>query len=269
MTDHNQCWSALADELERWRSENRCATFWWRDDDACKAGPKFERLVEISTANRAPLALGVIPALLKSNLVPPVVDSPCVTAMQHGYSHTNYAPVEDGVGAWELGTHRGLSEVLREAKHGSEIMRRAFGERSLPVMVAPWNRIAPELFPGLRELGFCGASASGVRAAREPVDGLRLANIHCDLLKWKGGEPRFRTARKVALELVEHLSARRTGSFDRDEATGILTHHVDLDEDSWQFLEQFVKWINSHPAGRWVHPWELFGQSRNEDDTSE
>ena len=131
------------------------------------------------------------------------------------------------------------------------------------MVAAPWNRIAIELFPGIVKLGFVGVSASGPRTTCESTHGLCLANIHCDVLKWASDGPRFRQDAKIALELAEHLCARRTGLVDSDEPTGILTHHVDLDEPSWQFLARFADYIGQHCAPEWVHPRTVFDLSQN------
>ncbi len=36
-------WNALVGELDVWVDEGRQASFWWRDDDAGRPGPAFER----------------------------------------------------------------------------------------------------------------------------------------------------------------------------------------------------------------------------------
>ena len=54
-------WSALDEELARWRDTERAADFWWRDDDATALTPALERLLALSRRSDVPLALAVIP----------------------------------------------------------------------------------------------------------------------------------------------------------------------------------------------------------------
>jgi len=118
--------------LDEWRLTGRRATFWWRDDDAQRAGPRLERLLQLSTSYRVPLGLAVIPALLRRDLVAPVASAVHVVPMQHGYAHTNHAPRGIGGGAWDLGLHRPVQEVLDELHLGYDIMRDAFDEAFCP-----------------------------------------------------------------------------------------------------------------------------------------
>ena len=54
----------------------------------------------------------------------------------------------------ELGTERPAMLVLGELGTGRMALERLFGARPLPVLVPPWNRIAPALVPTLPEIGF-------------------------------------------------------------------------------------------------------------------
>ena len=54
-------------------------------------------------------------------------------------------------------------------------------------------------------------------------------------------------------ELVAHLAARRAGAVDAAEPTGVLTHHLVLDEGCWGFLEGLLRRTRSHPAVRWLN----------------
>jgi hypothetical protein len=52
-------------------------------------------------------------------------------------------------------------------------------------------------------------------------------------------------------------------SWTQLEPTGILTHYVDMDEPSWQFLARFAAYIDQHCAAERVHPRTVFDLSRN------
>ena len=103
--------------------------------------------------------------------------------LQHGYAHTNHAPPGDK--KIELGPHRPAMFVLGELGTGRLALERLFGSRVLPVLVPPWNRIAPALVPTLPEIGYRGLSAFGPRAAPRPGPGLLQVNTHIDLIDWK------------------------------------------------------------------------------------
>ena len=61
---------------------------------------------------------------------------------------------------------------------------------------------------------------------------------------------------------VAHLAARRTGDADREEATGLMTHHLVQDDDTWQFVEQFIALTKAHPATEWLAANDVFGVAR-------
>ena len=106
------------------------------------------------------------------------------------------------------------------------------------------------------ESGFRGASAYGPRAAMEG-NGIVIANAHVDPMNWR--ERRFAGTEKALSGVLGELRARRTGATDPDEPLGLLTHHLDHDEELWQFLESFFAATRAHPAARWLSIQEAFG----------
>ena len=237
-------WAALSDELARWPDGQ--ATLWWRDDDAVAASPALARL--LSVARGVPVALAVIPAPLDSSLAPAVAASNA-TVLQHGYAHTNYAPPH--AAKMELGPHRPFPHTLADMAQGWARLEAAFGTRALPVMVPPWNRLAPALVPLLPEIGFKGLSTYGVRARAEPVRGLVQANTHADIIAWRGTRG-FAGEDEVLGALVNHLAARRTEAVPIEEHTGLLTHHLVHDEAAWDFLVRLVAETVRHSGARWL-----------------
>jgi hypothetical protein len=84
-----------------------------------------------------------------------------------------------------------------------------------------------------------------------------MVNTHLDVIDWRGsrgfiGED---TALRIA---VEHLAARRAGRVDREEPTGLLTHHLAHDEATWSFLAQFLERSRAHAAVRWLAADDIF-----------
>ena len=176
---------------------------------------------------------------------------------QHGYAHINHAPRGQGLGAWELGLHREMATVLSELEEGHKRLVDAYAELFLPVVVPPWNRIDPKLFPALQANGYKAVSAFGTRPMVNLADGLLSVNSHVDPIRWKTGA-RFAGTQKTINSLVEHLKNRRLGETDESEITGYLTHHIDLDEEGWAFSQQLARCIKEHPGSAWVYPVDIF-----------
>jgi hypothetical protein len=38
-----------------------------------------------------------------------------------------------------------------------------------------------------------------------------------------------------------------------------MTHHLDQDEDTWRFVEQFIEHTKAHPAVAWLAAQNVFG----------
>lgn len=239
---------ALQRELDRWAEAGQAATLWWRDDDAAAVTPALVRLLGLAEGHGLPLALAVVPARAEDGLPHVVRPHARACVLQHGYAHCNHAPA--GGRACEFNPGRPLAEVRTELGRGRARLQTLFGARALAVLVPPWNRIDPALLVELPAQGLKGVSTFRARASAEPVVGLRQVNCHVDLIDWKGRC--FAGADKVLGELSEHLAARRTGSADAGEPTGVLTHHLALDEDGWAFLDELLRCTRSHPGARWV-----------------
>ncbi len=246
----------LLRELDAWPSAGRRAALWGRDDDAGAPGPALDRLARLSAERGVDCGLAVIPARAGAPLGELVLASPRLHALQHGYAHVNHAP--PGGGAWELGLHRPLDEVTSELGAGMAALKALFGPRFVAALVPPWNRIDPGLLPHLPGLGFLGVSASHKRDAPETPPGLRRADAHCDLLDWKGHKAFFSGREKCVTNIVEHLKKKRSGHVDPDEPTGVLTHHLEMDDDAWHFMDDLISVTSSHPAAQWVSPAEIW-----------
>ena len=188
----------------------------------------------------------------------PLGHRPCrsgLAVLQHGFAHRNHASA--GEKSIELGPHRAREQVLDELERGLERLAAAFGEDFLPVLVPPWNRIAAPLLPALPARGLRGLSTFAPRSARLPAPGLRQVNCHVDLIDWRGGRG-GRDHALLADEIRHHLHARRRGRVDAEEATGVLTHHLDHDERAWAFMEELLERTAGHSGVHWPPLRELF-----------
>ena len=255
--DEAAAWAKLTVEFDAWAAAGQTASLFWRDDDATRPGPALDRLLAVTAAAGAPLMLAVIPARAEGALADAVAAAGQVRPAQHGWAHVNHARGSGDKGAWELGLHRGVEAVLSDLERGRVQLAALFGARFLPVVVPPWNRIDERLYPVLAEAGWRGVSAFGERTAAQPAAGLTVNNAHVDSISWKGGA-RFAGTAKTLAQLVDHLAARRAGPVDSAEATGLLTHHADLDDVGWAFVERLGVTVGTHPAARWRDPADIF-----------
>lgn len=235
-------WHAFDEEIARWRDAGRPAEIWWRDDDASDVGPALDRLLSVQCETEAPLALAVVPANATEALAARLADEAGVDLLQHGYAHTNHAPLSDK--KTELGLHRPAMLVLGELGTGWMALERLFGGRALPVLVPPWNRVAPALVPTLPEIGYRGLSTFGARTRVQPVKGLLQVNSHVDLIDWRGS--RGFVGEAAALDaLVQALAHARSVT---GEPVGLLSHHLAMDEPGWDFLRSALGRARTTPG---------------------
>ena len=245
-------WQAFGEEVARWREAGRDVELWWRDDDAVGVTGAFDRLIALHNATSVPLALAVVPARATPALAARLADEPGVDVIQHGYGHVNHATESEKM--CELGPQRPAMLVLGELGTGWLAMERLFGARALPVLVPPWNRIAPALVPALPEIGFRGLSTFGARGRAEPVRGLRQINTHVDLIDWKGSRGFVGEETALAV-LVRTLGRARAGT---GEPVGLLSHHLAMDEGAWDFLISFWGSAITMPGVKVTSAHELF-----------
>lgn len=258
MTD--RAFAPLLDCLDRYSAAGRVATMWWRDDDASAPSPALQRLLALAATHDLPLALAVVPAQAGEALASSLASAPPgISVLQHGYAHQNHAiPAEKSI---ELGPQRPAQVVIGELATGRLRLETLFGARALPVLVPPWNRLAPHLVPVLPELGYRGLSQFGPRKRIEPVSGLRQVNCHLDPIAWRTSRG-FVGIEPAVAQLAAHLMLRLAapeGSATADEPTGLLTHHQVHDEAMWQFLDHVLTVTKSHRAVRWLGAREAFG----------
>ena len=244
-------WTDLLDEAARWAEAGRTADLWWRDDDAADVGPALERLLAIHRDSGVALALAVVPAKATQALADRLAGEPGVDLLQHGYAHVNHAASGDK--KVELGTERPAMLVLGELGTGRMALERLFGARPLPVLVPPWNRIAPALVPTLPEIGFAGLSTFGARRRTHPVRGLLEVNTHVDLIDWKGGHGFVGEAAALHALVAALARARVSG-----EPVGVLSHHLAMDGGAWDFLRSMWQKSLKMPGLRVRPAHELF-----------
>jgi len=248
-------WSALVQELDAWKRVGRQPSMWLRDDDVQTPTAALDRLFDLVTRHNIAPCLAAIPKLADPRLTEYLSIYPETRVATHGFLHRNYAPVGERKIEW--GSHRPSFEVLAEIERSSETMDTLFGNIALPVLVPPWNRMNPDLYPHLYSLGVRGLSTLGAREINEVSTGVQQTNVHVDILNWQP-EPHFRGIDSCVHILVQHLSNRRMGIVDQNEPTGLLTHHLVMDEPSWKFLDSLLTVLTVEQSTIWPHPDKIF-----------
>lgn len=245
MTD----WGELDAELAAWRSAGRSPSFWWRDDDAIEPTPVLDRLLDQSRSHNVPIVLAVIPGKAKESLARRLADEPAVVVVQHGWTHINHAPPFRPKA--ELAADRPISFMLGELSRGALALDRVFGRNWTRALVPPYNRIAAELANDLPLAGYVGLSTYGPRRAVNTA--LAVTNTHADIIDWT---TRAFLGEGPSLDLViRHLRARREGSVDADEPTGLLTHHLAHDAGCWSFIDALLGRLRAHDHVTFTTPW--------------
>lgn len=251
-------WRELSAELDRWAGAGRCAGFWWRDDDAGPDDPRLPALLARRRRLAVPLALAVVPERLTTATARAILADEGTGVLQHGIRHANLAA--PGRRRRELAAEALAAGLDADMAAARERLARTFGPRFHAVMVPPWNRIDDRVREALAAAGFHGLSALGPRpAARHGA--LGLANVHIDILDWKGGR-RFAGEEACLAAACRHLRARRLGRVDGGEATGLMTHHLAHDRDCLGFIDRFVATVRDHAAARWLGAADLFPRMR-------
>lgn len=234
-------WQPLLDELDRWQQRGQVATVWLRDDDAVEPTAPLERLLALTDRYAVPTTLAVIPAFTGEALAHRLATATHVEVAVHGWSHENFAPA--GEKKLELGAHRPADVVLSSLEMGRAQLSRLHGDRFVPVLVPPWNRIDLGLIPRLDGIGYHALSVFGP----EQDLGLLAINTHVDVMDWRG----IRGGREAGV-LVGEMAARLR-AIEADGGTlGLLTHHLVHDEAVWTFLEALFERTACHPACQWT-----------------
>ncbi|MBM3508665.1 MAG: hypothetical protein FJX61_00805 [Alphaproteobacteria bacterium] len=239
-------WADLRREAAAWAANGASAALWLRDDDAVRATPALKALLAATARHRIPVALAVVPAACRDDLVG-LAAAYDAQILVHGYAHANHAVRPERKS--EFGGYRSMNAMVAEAMAGLSRLRALFGAAALPVFVPPWNRADPGLVARLGDAGYRGYSALGDPLPARVAPGLHQANVHVDLIDW-----RRRTFAGVAAtleRLIAELKARRSGGSASRAPIGILTHHLVHDTALERFLDRFLAETAAFPGLRW------------------
>lgn len=251
----NADWSPLDAALGELERRGGQARFWWRDDDAVEDTAPLLRLMGVSERFQAPILLAVIPARAQTSLASRLGDTDTLVPAVHGYAHVNHAG--SGEKRQELGGHREPAVVAAELSRGLALLSDLFGARLAPVLVPPWNRIAPEIGFRLPDIGFEGLSVFGPEERTPAVPGLSVANTHLDPIDWHGSRS-LADAGFLIEQAAVHI--RRCAAGDDDRPFGLLTHHLVHDDAIWGFVEALLARTAGRAGVVWCEPRSVFGR---------
>ncbi len=244
-------WTPLTEELDRWRAAGLTLPLWWRDDDAVAMTPALERLAALSARLDMPLHLAVIPAHADDTLADAIAAHPNLVPLVHGWAHESHAPA--GEKKAEFGAHRPRAAMQADTARALARLQGLFGARLRPVFVPPWNRVAPDLLPGLAAQGYAAVSTFTPRKTALAAPGLLQVNTHLDPIAWKTTRGLTAPDRLIA-QVARQLADRRQGNADNAEPYGILTHHLVHDRAIWTFTETLLARLLDGPTWRWTFP---------------
>ncbi len=233
-------WDALGRELDLWARRGRQAQFWWRDDDAADASAALQRLLRLRARYGLPLAIAAIPADATPGLAAMLAGDEEVRVIQHGWDHRNHAG--PGRPKAELADGRDPDEVEADLRRGREKLAALFGERFLPVLVPPFNHLARSLSGSVAASGFDAVSTEG----DFPGLALPCRNVHIDPIDWSRGAPK--RPEDIIRQALGALRLRRFGLVSPSSPVGIVTHHLQHREETWNSLEALLQPLASHPA---------------------
>ena len=244
-------WPALADELRAWRDTGVVPELWWRDDDAGALTPALERLLGLSRSAGVALTIAAIPAAAQPEML-----AKAGFVVMHGCDHRNRAA--RGEKKTEFPASESDDAALARLAQSRERLAQLAGERFVPVLAPPWNRLRAELVARLPEAGLRGLTRYGARRLARALAVLEV-NTHVDLIAWRGDRRFLGEAPALAL-LLQHLRARRSASADLQEPSGILTHHALHDAATWAFLERLFDETRARGAV-WLDAAEVFARA--------
>jgi hypothetical protein len=221
---------------------------WWRDDDAGRDTAAFDALLALAERSGRPLALAVVPAWLDPIVTTKILATDEVYVLQHGWDHADHAPF--GAKRIELGGLISEQACSQNLETGKALLEQAFGERFLPVLVPPWNRIDERCLHALRRLGF--KAISGFANDRRGVAcGLVQVNARVDVIDWRN-DRRMKSTAEIEAEIKTLLALPEVGSL------GLLSHHLDMTLDDLDRLAHVFGYLDTVERCRWARAPQLF-----------
>lgn len=250
-------WNKLHVALEEIATNGETLAVWWRDDDVVAPSQALDRLLAMSERFDAPVALAAISLLATEALAERLADEARVDIIVHGLAHRNHSP--QGHSSSELGMGQPLLDRMAALYGAHARLKRLFGDKVVPMLAPPWNRIGKDLAERLHEVGFAALSTFKRRRDREAAPGVLQVNTHVDPVFWRGhGGLRDEAA---MLEDLAALALETVARAPEDrEPIGLLTHHLEHDPWVWRFVEELLAFLAAHRAVRFTRPAEFLAE---------
>jgi predicted glycosyltransferase len=249
-------WSRLDSVLGQAERARAAIPVFIRDDDAIAATPELDRFLALLDRWALPVAIAAIPGRLEASLIERCRARAETDLLVHGLSHRNHAP--ESMKKAEFGAHRPPDMMRAELREAKDRLHAVAGTLGLPVLVPPWNRIAPELVTALPGLGYRGLSTFADPKPGDTPPGLIRHNTHWDPIEWRGGGG-LREEAALIDELAGLIGTRiASAAAGKPEPMGLLTHH--LVHDGWieRFLGEVFERLARSPAIRFVSARAIF-----------
>jgi len=238
----------------------RCIDLWWRDDDLERATPALAALLDALGEHGVAPGLAAIPGRLVPDAVAALAGGPA-RLLVHGWLHADHsAPLAKKS---ELGPERPAAVRLAEIADARRRLCALAGERALPCLVPPWNRIGDDLLGRLPETGVTALSGFAVRGRLPPPAAVPRLDTHLDLIDWRAGRAPI-SAEAAAETLAGWIGvpavapgedhARRCGESRVDGPIGILSHHLVTGAAAWRAWRPLLAALAGHAAVRWLDP---------------
>jgi len=210
---------------------------WLRDDDFCKFTPNFQSLCTVLEYGM-PLVISAVPYRLRLSQDDKIKLSRkpgnlsfCV----HGYNHANNGAIKGGPS--EFPADRDIQAVRKELEFGVAQIMGTFAQKFLPIFVPPWNYVAAEYLPILKDLGIKIVSGAKSRAQPE-IDGIRGLHIDIDLLDYPPTPP-------YPMKRVDVLDAEFMKAIDgwqeKTPVIGVLSHHTGMTQSDITIYNAIVR----------------------------
>jgi len=208
----------------------------FRADDVAVPGAAFERMMDLFTTYRTPLALAVVPAWLTTDrwayLVKWSGNDNLWCWHQHGWRHKNH---ERAGKRSEFGAERRRSDIIQDLEKGRYRLENLMGSAFCPVFTPPWNRCDRRTLYALRETG-CRAVSLDVGSLQPVPAELNVIPVHVDLHTRKETD-----AEQGRRHLMAELRSALAGG-----TCGIMIHHQRMNDAAFRFLEQLLRVVSDH-----------------------
>ncbi len=244
-------WSALHGVLDHLADAGATAQFWLRDDDAISNTSALRQLADWAMRAQVDLLLALVPSAADGSLKSLLETTPHFIGAVHGWAHQNHAPASEK--KQELGAHRPIDVVCAELASALQRTTELCGDRAMPILVPPWNRISAEVVRNLPHLGFAGLSTFAEAFTEPAIAGLEVQNSHVDIIDWRGNRG-GRPTTDLIKEMVTAIEQRTPG----EQPIGILSHHLVHDAAAWAFLDELGEALDRHAGAAWISPRQVF-----------